>query len=236
MYTTQIDLDLSGERMPAVVYAKQGDVSARQLDIGFIDNGPVYKIPEAATARIWIKKPDGTAVYNEAEISGDRVLAELTSQSLAAAGDARAEIALYQGETLLSTSVFVIRIERNVRSEDAAESSNEFGVLNTLVKDAESAIPSAVEAAKKASEAAQSAIVATDAANTAAQSADEAAAEILAAKNEGKFNGVNGVITTMAGQYGFQVLNGHLYLYYADGETPPDFKISEDTGHLILTL
>lgn len=135
MYTTQIDIDLSGERAPTVVYAKQGDVSARQLDIGFIENGSDYEIPDGTTARIWIKKPDGTAVYNEAVVSGGRVLAELTNQSLAAAGDARAEIALYQGNELLSSSVFEIRVERNARSESAAESSNEFGALDALLKE-----------------------------------------------------------------------------------------------------
>ncbi|WP_434310357.1 tail fiber domain-containing protein [Hominifimenecus sp. rT4P-3] len=140
MYITQIDIELSGERTPAVVYAKQGDVSARRIDIGFIDNGTVYQIPDGVTARIWIKKPDGTAVYNDTTIAGNRVIADLTSQALIAAGDARAEIALYQGEKLLSTSVFVIRIERNVRSEDAAESSNEFGTLNTLVDQTEELI------------------------------------------------------------------------------------------------
>lgn len=137
MYTTQIDIDLSGERRPVVVYAKQGDVSARRIDIGFIDNGTVYQIPNGVTARIWIKKPDGTAVYNDTTIVGNRVIADLTSQALMVAGDARAEIALYQGETLLSTSVFVIRIEHNARSESAAESSNEFGALQNLISQVE---------------------------------------------------------------------------------------------------
>lgn len=236
MHTTQIDIDLSGERAPVVVYAKQGDVSARQLDIGFIDKGSAYAILDGTTARIWIKKPDGTAVYNEAVVSGGRVLAELTSQSLAAAGDARAEIALYQGEELLSSSVFVIRIERNARSEGAAESSDEFGVLDALVKEAESSIPGATEAVKRANAAAEAAEGAAESASEAARAANETTADIIAAKNAGEFDGKDGVITTMAGQYGFQVDGGHLYLHYADGETPPDFEIVNDTGHLVLTL
>ena len=236
MYITQIDIELSGERVPVVVYAKQGDVSARRIDIGFIDNGTVYQIPDGVTARIWIKKPDGTAVYNDTTIAGNRVIADLTSQALIAAGDARAEIALYQGEKLLSTSVFVIRVERNVRSEDAAESSNEFGALNTLIVEAESSIPAATQAAADANSAATAATGAATAANAAAQWANETANDIIAAKNAGEFNGTNGVVTTMAGQYGFQVLGGNLYLCYADGETPPDFEIAESTGHLILTI
>lgn len=49
-------------------------------------------------------------------------------------------------------------------------------------------------------------------------------------------DGTNGVVTTMSGQYGFQIKDdGHLYLVYTDGDTPPDFQINEN-GHLILTI
>lgn len=49
-------------------------------------------------------------------------------------------------------------------------------------------------------------------------------------------DGANGVVTTMSGQYGFQIKeDGHLYLVYTSGDTPPDFEINEE-GHLILTI
>ena len=47
--------------------------------------------------------------------------------------------------------------------------------------------------------------------------------------------GVAGVVLT-TGTYGFSIdADGHLILSYT-GETPPDFEIDEDTGHLILHL
>lgn len=173
MYTTSIDVDLSGQQALTIVYAKQGDVDARQVDIGFLDRGAPYTIPQGTTARIWVRKPDGTAVYNTCEVSGDRVIAPLSAQTLAAAGWADAEIALYQGDTvLLSCSVFRLAIAKNARSEDAAESSNEFGVLDALVSEAETSIPAATAAAAAASSAAQ-------AATAAAETAEEASAAVV---------------------------------------------------------
>ena len=156
MYVTQIEVDLSGEWSPPVIYAKQGDSGSRQADIGFLDHGVPYEMPDGTTAKVWVKKPDGTAVWNDASISGDRVIVDLTSQMLAAAGDALAEIALYSGdEQILSCSIFILRIEKNARSEQAAESSDEFGALDTLVQQAEESIPAAAEAAKRANDVAE---------------------------------------------------------------------------------
>lgn len=48
--------------------------------------------------------------------------------------------------------------------------------------------------------------------------------------------GNDGAVTTFTGQYAFQVKpDGHLYLIYPDGDTPPDMHINED-GHLILRI
>lgn len=48
--------------------------------------------------------------------------------------------------------------------------------------------------------------------------------------------GPAGTVTEASGVYGFYVDGeGHLKLVYADGDTPPDFKLKED-GHLWVTL
>ena len=159
-----------------MVYAKQGDANARRVDIGLLDHGTLYAITDGVTARVWVKKPDGTAVWNDASVSDNRVIVDLTSQMLAAAGDALAEIALYSGdEQILSCSVFTLRVEKNVRSEQAVESDNEFGALDTLVQQAETSIPAANQAAEKASQAATDANQAATAASSAASAANQAA-------------------------------------------------------------
>lgn len=233
MYVTQIEVDLSGEWSPPVIYAKQGDVGARQADIGFLDHGVPYEIPEGATARIWVKKPDGTAVWNDASISDNRVIVDLTSQMLVAAGDALAEIALYIGdEQILSCSIFILRIEKNARSEQAVESGNEFGVLDSLVQEAQGSIPAATEAAAAANEAAEAANQAAAEATEAAEAASETTADIIEMKNNGEFNGTNGVVMTASGIFGFYISEGHLYYRYFAEDEPMDFRI--ENGHLRL--
>lgn len=175
MYTTKITVNLSGRFPPDLVYAKQGDVAARQVEVTFLDNGVVYTIPQGTTARIRVTKPDRTYVFNDCTISGNVVTAPLTAQTLAAAGEALADIALYQGENeLLSCSVFRLIIEKRPGSDEAAESSDEFGALDTLIQQAGTSIPAAAEAAEAANTAAGAANSAASAATTAAGEAGTA--------------------------------------------------------------
>lgn len=51
----------------------------------------------------------------------------------------------------------------------------------------------------------------------------------------GEFNGADGVVTTIDGQYTFQIIDGYLCLIYLDDATPPNYSINED-GYLILTI
>lgn len=176
MYTDQILVELSGRRRPEIVYAKQGDVAARQVEVSFLDHGQPYTIPQGTTARIRVTKPDRTYIFNDCTISGNVVTAPLTAQTLAAAGEAAVDIALYQGEDeLLSCSVFRLMITPRAGSDSAAESSDEFGALDKLLQEAETSIPAATEAAEAANEAANAANTAAGDANEAAGAANSAA-------------------------------------------------------------
>lgn len=176
MYTDQILVELSGRRRPEVIYAKQADVNARQVEVSFLDHGQPYTIPQGTTARIRVTKPDRTYIFNDCTISGNVVTAPLTAQTLAASGEAAVDIALYQGEDeLLSCSVFRLMITPRAGSDSAAESSDEFGALDKLLQEAETSIPAATEAAEAANEAANAANTAAGDANEAAGAANSAA-------------------------------------------------------------
>lgn len=176
MYSDQILVELSGRRRPEIVYAKQGDVAARQVEVSFLDHGQTYTIPAGTTARIRVTKPDRTYIFNNCTISGNVVTAPLTAQTLAAAGEAAVDIALYQGEDeLLSCSCFRLMITPRAGSDSAAESSDEFGALDKLLQEAETSIPAATEAAEAANEAANAANTAAGDANEAAGAANSAA-------------------------------------------------------------
>lgn len=186
MITANITVNLSGEPQLIRVPAKQGDVGSREVSIKFVDNGVIYSIPEGTTARIRVTKPDGKYVFNDCTIEDNAVIAPLTAQTLAVAGDARADIALYQGENeLLSCSVFILAIMPRAGSDEAIESTDEFGALDSLLQQAETDIPAAHDAAEAANQAAESA-------NEAAQTANDIAEEVEKKLENGDFVGPQG--------------------------------------------
>lgn len=175
MIIANITVNLSGEPQLIRVPAKQGDVGSREVSIKFVDNGVIYSIPEGTTARIRVTKPDGKYVFNDCEIESNAVIAPLTAQTLAAAGDAKVDIAMYQGENvLLSCSIFILAIMSRAGSDEAIESTDEFGALDSLLQQAETDIPAAHDAAQAANTAAGAANTAAEAANDAAEAANTA--------------------------------------------------------------
>lgn len=77
--------------------------------------------------------------------------------------------------------------------------------------------------------------------------ATSVADDLIRRKNIGEFNGPpgpqgipgidgqDGVVTTIQGQFAFQVQNGHLILFYPDHTQAPDFSINAN-GHLVLEI
>ena len=117
-------------------------------------------------------------------------------------------------------------------------------VVATLTSDVKRAVADAESATEYANTSAQKAVEKSTLAESAANNANAVAEDLMARKEDGEFtgppgpqgeSGTNGVVTTMEGQYGFEIREGHLYLVHPDGTTPPDMKI-DDAGHLILTI
>ena len=105
-------------------------------------------------------------------------------------------------------------------------------------------VADAESAAEHANSSAQKAVEKSTLAESAANNANAVAEDLVSRKDAGEFTGppgpqgepgTNGIVTTMEGQYGFEIREGHLHLIYPDGTTPPDMKINE-AGHLILTI
>ena len=151
----KIYLDIT-ERTPlGYVYAKQGDINSRTLEIQLLNSGVVYEIPENTTAKFRLRKPDKTQVMNDAEINENVITAELTEQCLAVEGVALAEIGLYGADgSLLTSETFMIKIVSTTVNDEEIKSSDEFGTLTeALVK-----VESAVELAEMARDAADEAL------------------------------------------------------------------------------
>ena len=126
-----------------------------------------YAIPSGAAARIYVKKPSGKEVYNSASLSGNTVTVQPTTQMFAEAGEQEGQLQLTSGQKILVTFPILFRVERNLISESAVESTDEYGVLLQLIGEAEKAVASAKDAAGKASTAAGKAESAAEAAGSA---------------------------------------------------------------------
>ena len=127
--TTEISLDLARNTMPITLFAKQFDNDTREILITMLDRGQAYTLESGITARLQIKKPDGTQVIKDCTIAGGKISAELSGQALAAAGVATAEIGLYKGEELLTSQTFMIDIKPSAYDFEQVESSDEYSSL-----------------------------------------------------------------------------------------------------------
>lgn len=102
-----------------------------------------YPMPSGATARIYVKKPSGKEVYNVATISGDTVTVSTTTQMTAEAGTNNAQLQIVKGSIVAASFVFYLHVQPNIAEDTAIESSNEYGVLDGLIADANNLIDQA---------------------------------------------------------------------------------------------
>lgn len=167
----RIKLDFARESHTVKIFAKQGDINSRYVEIEPLENGLRYQIPDGVIARFAAKKPDGTEIFNDyPTISENIITVVLTEQTLAAAGDVECDIQLYQEESgqVLKAQTFVIRVRPDVLKN--AKSSNEYQSYEAaLLRIEESKLQAveAVEAAKNALTEAEAALAKVDEAQVA---------------------------------------------------------------------
>lgn len=180
-YKINEPIDLSGNEQSIRITTKQGDMNCRNCNFTLVKNGEEFIPPDGTVARISWSKPDGTQVLHDAALNGSQVSFLLTQQMLAAPGEAKCEVLLFQGDELLSSGVLKVVIMPVGYDYDEVESSNEYQTFVNALQEVEPAVENcsnataaANSAAKEAAENAQEADSAAAAANTAATTAIEA--------------------------------------------------------------
>ena len=136
-----------------------------------------YTIPSGAEARFYLKKPSGLEIYNSCEIDGQNIILKPTAQTFAEHGKQAGQIQVVIGDDILVSFILEFAIERNLISDSAIESSNEFGILDELIKEAQKAVADSNAATESANKAAGEANTAAESANSATRTAREAAAQ-----------------------------------------------------------
>lgn len=120
-------------------------------------------------------------------------------------------------------------------------------IINELTSEVGEALTNVRSATEYANNAGDEAYQQAQAAETAKNEANAVAQDLISRRDAGEFDGppgpqgpkgedgADGVITTLDGQFGFQVRDGHLYLIYVNESSVPDFEINEN-GHLIMDV
>ena len=130
-----------------------------------------FSIPSGATARIFVGKPDGNAVYTSATIDGNTVTIDVTEQMFIALGLALMQVSIMDGDEELVTFAQPVMVEPNLKAGDFSESSTDITFLDDAIEQANEAVETATTAAQKAATAVQNA-------NTAISNANEAIADV----------------------------------------------------------
>ena len=151
----RLKIEMSGSTKQYQVSAKQHDRATRYVEIQLLNQGAEYEIPPGSNVTAYIKKPDLKRAYSPCTFSGPVVTMELTSQTLAAAGTALAEIEVKSGDMteVITSCTFEIEIEPCVKDEDAIISGDEMSLFDATMKayaEAEAARVTAENARKTA--------------------------------------------------------------------------------------
>ena len=132
--TRIIQVDLFAEGLRPEIRVNKGD-NAVQIKVRLLNGGQT--VTPTGAARVYVKKVDGTLVYNDCEIDGDYVVIQTTTQMTAAAGKNLIELEMTQGETILSTPIFWLCVGDSIADASAIESSDEFTALEQALQDVE---------------------------------------------------------------------------------------------------
>lgn len=139
-----------------------------------------FTIPSGATARIFVGKPDGNAVYTSATIEGNTVTIDVTEQMFVTLGLALMQVSIMDGDEELVTFAQPVMVEPNLKAGDFPESATDITFLDDAIEQANEAVETATAAAQKAATAVQNANTAISKANSAIADVNEAVASMNA--------------------------------------------------------
>lgn len=110
-----------------------------------------FDIPSGAVANVYVNKPSQKAVYASAQVSGNDVNIDVTTQMVAEVGHSEIQVQLTNSDDVLVTFAYPMIVSKNFTDPDAEESKNEASFFDELNEAAQAAN----EAAQAANEAAQ---------------------------------------------------------------------------------
>lgn len=88
-----------------------------------------WTIPTSSTAQIYVEKPSGALIFNAASVDGQSIIVQPTTQMTAETGANKGQIMIVNGNQVLQSFVFILKVFESIIDSSAIESQDEFTAL-----------------------------------------------------------------------------------------------------------
>lgn len=106
-----------------------------------------WEIPYGATAAIYVKKPSGAVLYNEAEVDRDKnaLIVTPTIQLFIEGGNLPAQLQILYDGKILNSFLITFHVQVQIVSNEAVESTNEFTMFASILQNVTTLTESVVQ-------------------------------------------------------------------------------------------
>ncbi|MGQ8855390.1 BppU family phage baseplate upper protein [Bacillus sp. SRB_8] len=134
----EINVDLIYKLASEPVQFSQKDQNSAKLLLNITNKTMEMDLSSATAVRISFKKPDGTRVFQENcqpinPLKG-KYQVILKNQTLTAIGNVIGQVQIEEGDRIVETQKFVFGVAESISSDEAIESTNEYGVIQKIIE------------------------------------------------------------------------------------------------------
>ncbi|MED0946174.1 BppU family phage baseplate upper protein [Bacillus mycoides] len=157
--TYEINIDLIKDAYaPEIIRFSQNDLNSAKLLLNITKMAEELDLSQAKAVRMSFKKPDGTRVFqNDCQpinaLKGKYQIV-LKTQTLTSAGDVIAQVHIEEEDRTIDTQAFYFKVNKSLASDEAIESTNDFGIIQKVLEAGEKLedvdIPALVESKETA--------------------------------------------------------------------------------------
>lgn len=145
--TRRLVVDVFRQTTFSTLYAKQGDVNGRLLNVELQNNGTKITISQNAIVVLDFRRPDGEAKGFAGSVNSDgTVTVTLTSWCMEVFGKALASVSIIENNTKLTTLHWKMQIEPSEYNGDDITEDENYDILVTLIDRVQEEVPASVTA------------------------------------------------------------------------------------------
>lgn len=132
-YIKKIKLDFNPAADVQIIDVKQNDFNGRLIEITLYEHGRVRTVSNDSLVYLRGAKKDIVNLYNTCSVDNGKIIIEMTENMIATTDAITADIVICEGNGILSTAKFVLRIEDVPYDIDSAKSTSEYKALEVLI-------------------------------------------------------------------------------------------------------